>query len=139
MKKTCLKTSCKWAVNVTVLREFFIKWALQQMQRRSSKAQLHRGARHIHDTLVSFVVIATLIKHSHWYECIAGTFPTFVLLFKYSQVATSVKLTSINVDNTSFSKYYIMMQFWIMYCLPSADGVEHNSFLYKMRLCATPK
>jgi hypothetical protein len=26
-----------------------------------------------------------------------------------------------------------------MYCLPSADGVEHNSFLYKMRLCATPK
>jgi hypothetical protein len=53
MKKTCSKTEGKWAVYVIVLGEFFIKWALQQIQRRPSSAQLHRGGPTRHDILSS--------------------------------------------------------------------------------------
>jgi hypothetical protein len=137
MKKTCLKSSCNGAVNVTVLREFFIKWALQQIQRRSSKAQLHRGVRHVHDT-VSFVVIATLIEHSHQHERIPGTFPPFALSSEYSQVATPVKRTSTNADNAFFSRYYITMQILdhVLFTFSRWDGTQ-LAFIHNEIMCQT--
>jgi hypothetical protein len=47
MKKTCLKTSGNWAVNVTVLREFFIKWAHYNKYREDlAKPSYTGGVRH---------------------------------------------------------------------------------------------